>query len=62
MPTLRLLAHALAGLVLGYILTAALGVIFLLPADGGGDAGGTAMGIFFGLGVGVARRRKPPAG
>lgn len=74
---LRLLLHALAGLVGAYLLTVVLGVLFLLPAGGGGDAGGTAMGIFFGLGpmggalgaiagllFGLSRRRKsnvPPA-
>ena len=72
MAVLRIIGFALAGFVAGYVITASLGVLLLLPADGGGDAGGTAMGIFFALGplggvigavagvvVSLRRRRKP---
>ncbi len=45
----RTVLLAVLGFLGGFVLAAILGVLFLLPADGGGDAGGTAMGIFFGL-------------
>lgn len=47
---LRIFGYAVAGFVGAFVLAATLGVLFLLPADGGGDAGGRAMSIFFALG------------
>lgn len=69
---LRILGYAIGGFVGAFVLTVVSGVLFLLPAGGGGDAGGTAMGIFFALGpaggvvgaiagimFGLTRRGKP---
>lgn len=72
MKALRIFLFLLLGLIAGYVLTAALGL--LLISGSGGDNGGREMFVFFGLAplggvicgvagivIGAMRGRKPEA-